>query len=230
MRQLVIGLGQVGSALHEVLSEKYPVVGIDLKDSVEEKFPVVHICIPYNEGFHCAVNKYLDKYLMSEGLVIIHSTVAVGTAAQFNAVHSPIRGVHPNLASGIRTFQKFFGGPRAEEAADIFRAMGIECITTGRAENTEALKLWDTTYYGWNILFEKAVKEYCDLNGLDFDIVYTKANEGYNIGYAQLGRMDVLRPVLKHYPGKIGGHCVVPNAKILGTEIGELILRKNDEY
>lgn len=230
MRHLVIGLGQVGSALREVLSDMYPVVGIDIKDSVDEKFPIVHICIPYNDNFHCAVERYLAKYQADGGLVIIHSTVQIGTAKVYDAVHSPIRGVHPNLAGGIRTFQKFFGGRRAEEAADIFRALGIECITTDKAENTEALKLWDTTYYGWNILFEKAVWEYCQNHGLDFDIVYTKANEGYNMGYAQLGRVDVVRPVLKHYEGKIGGHCVVPNARILGTEIGDLILKKNDQF
>ena len=230
MRQLVIGLGQVGSALHEVLSAKYATVGIDIKDSVNEKFPVVHVCIPFNDNFDCAVERYLDKYLAPKGLVVIHSTVAVGASKRHNAVHSPIRGVHPNLAGGIRTFEKFFGGARAAEAAEIFEALGITCIVTDKAENTEALKLWDTTYYGWNIIFEKAVKQYCDENGLDFDIVYTQANQGYNVGYAALGRFDVLRPVLKHFPGKIGGHCVVPNARILKGEIGEYILQKDEEY
>jgi UDP-N-acetyl-D-mannosaminuronate dehydrogenase len=156
--------------------------------------------------------------------------VAVGTSAQFNAVHSPIRGVHPHLAEGICTFEKYFGGERAVEAADLFASLGINCITTDKAENTEAMKLWDTTYYGWNIVFEKAVHAYCEEHRLDFDIVYTHANRGYNSGYADLGMDNVQRPVLKHYPGKIGGHCVIPNAKLLGGEIADFILDSDEKY
>jgi hypothetical protein len=233
MTQLVIGSkGQVGSALIEVLSEKYEVDGIDyLSDRLPGKYDVIHICIPYSEKFDEAVEVYSDLYLNSGGLIIIHSTVPLGTSAKFNAVHSPIRGVHPNLAGGIRTFTKFFGGPRAAEAAWIFAQLGIEAVTSPRAEDTEAMKLWDTTYYGWNIVFEKAVKAYCDKHGLDFKVVYTWANEGYNEGYAKLGMSNVQRPVLKDYPGKIGGHCVIPNCKLLnGNDIADFILKKNEEY
>lgn len=202
-----------------------------MNESLPQQFNVIHICIPYNEKFEAAVRVYIEQYLAPhQGLVIIHSTVPVGTSAKFNAVHSPIRGIHPNLASGIRTFEKYFGGPRAAEAADIFHGLGISCPITEKSENTEAMKLWDTTYYGWNIVFEKAVKAYCDKHGLDFDIVYTQANRGYNEGYAALGMDNVQRPVLKHYPGKIGGHCVIPNAELLGGEIAEIILKNNEEY
>lgn len=232
MTHLVIGSkGQVGSALLEVLSSGHKVTGIDLGSPEVGKFDVVHICIPYNTHFEPAVCVYLQKHLKQGGLPIIHSTVAVGTSAKFNAVHSPIRGIHPNLADGIRTFEKLFGGPRAVEAAEFFRALGIGTIVTDKAENTEAMKLWDTTYYGWNIVFEKAVKQYCDENGLDFDIVYTQANLGYNAGYAQLGKLQYVRPVLKHSQGKIGGHCVVPNARILsGNEVADFIVKKDAEY
>jgi nucleoside-diphosphate-sugar epimerase len=233
MTQLVIGSkGQVGSALIEVLSEKYEVSGIDINESIPHQFDVLHICIPYNDRFDSATATYIEQYLAPDGLVIIHSTVPLGTSAKFNAVHSPIRGVHPNLAGGIRTFTKFFGGPRAAEAAWIFAQLGIEAVTSPRAEDTEAMKLWDTTYYGWNIVFEKAVKAYCDKHGLDFRVVYTWANEGYNEGYAKLGMSNVQRPVLKDYPGKIGGHCVIPNARLLGLEedVADFILQKNEEY
>jgi len=152
MAHLVIGSeGPVGSALVEVLSDKYAVDGIDyLSDRLPGKYDVIHICFPYNQKFEEAVEVYLDLYLAPGGLVIIHSTVPVGTSAKFNAVHSPIRGVHPHLAEGIRTFTKFFGGLRAVEAAWIFAQLGIETVTSPQAEDTEAMKLWDTTYYGWN--------------------------------------------------------------------------------
>lgn len=235
-KHLVIGCrGQVGAALMEVLSAEHDVTGIDQGDFLGGKFDVIHIAIPFNERFERNVCHYRELFLAKNGLLIIHSTVAVGTSAKFDAVHTPIRGVHPNLAGGIRTFEKFFGGPRASEAAAIFEVLGVRTVVTDKAENTEALKLWDTTYYGWNIVFEKAVKQYCAANGLDFDIVYTRGNKGYNEGYAELGRFDVLRPVLGDYPGKIGGHCVVPNARILaseegGNEVAEFILKKDSEY
>lgn len=231
MAHLVIGSeGQVGSALVEVLSDKYAVDGIDyLSDRLPGKYDVIHICFPYNQKFEEAVEVYLDLYLAPGGLVIIHSTVPVGTSAKYNAVHSPIRGVHPHLAEGIRTFEKYFGGPQAVKAAGIFQGLS-STVVTDKAETTEAMKLWDTTYYGWNIVFEKAVKAYCDEHGLDYDIVYTQANRGYNSGYVDLGMGNVQRPVLKHFPGKIGGHCVVPNAKLLGGDIADFILKKNDEY
>lgn len=230
MKHLVIGMGQVGSALFEVLRERYDVTGIDKDQFPCEEFDVIHICIPYVHGFVTDVTNYMLQYLAPGGLVIIHSSVAVGTSDRLGAVHSPIRGVHPNLAEGIRTFTKFFGGARAEEAAGIFRDLYITCITTPDARNTEALKLWDTTYYGWNIVFEKAVHEYCDKHRLDFNVVYTRANRTYNNGYVRLGMPEVLRPVLDHREGPIGGHCVIPNANILGGDIADTILAFDADY
>lgn len=229
-KHLIIGTGQVGSALFEVLYDKYDVTGIDIDRFALEEFDVIHVCIPYVDGFVTDVTNYKLQYLAPGGLVIIHSSVAVGTSDRLGAVHSPIRGVHPNLAEGIRTFTKFFGGARAEEAAGIFRDLGITCVHTPDARNTEALKLWDTTYYGWNIVFEKAVHAYCDKHRLDFNIVYTRANRTYNNGYVRLGMPEVLRPVLDHREGPIGGHCVIPNAKILCSEIADFILEKDADY
>lgn len=228
MKHLVIGRGQVGTALIEVLRERYDVWSIDADGGPKKLLSdVVHVCFPYDQFFDSSLERYKLRYLRSGGLVIIHSTVPLGTSAKHDAVHSPIRGVHPNLAEGIRTFAKFFGGPRAKEAAIIFWKLGIQVTTTFSAMNTEALKLWDTTYYGWNIVFEKAVKAYCDELALDFDIVYTQANKTYNRGYAGLGMGNVQRPVLEHREGPIGGHCVIPNAKILGGEIAQFILEQN---
>jgi hypothetical protein len=239
MRQLIVGSkGEAGAALYEVLSqnEAHTTVGVDLQDGPDITttalvyFDVMHICIPYNENFDLAVRQYKDQFLAEEGLLIIHSTVEVGTSAKHGAVHSPIRGVHPNLVAGIRTFEKYFGGPRAEEAAAIFRDLNITCVCTDKAENTEALKLWDTTYYGWNIVFEKAVHAYCQEHQLDFDLVYRQANESYNRGFTMLGMSHVVRPVMKDIEGKIGGHCVISNARILKGPIADFILQQNQGW
>ena len=58
------------------------------------------------------------------------------------------------------------------------------------------------------------MKKLCDEHNLDFMEVMTKYNNTYNEGYTKLGKLNVVRPVL--YPtDKIGGHCVIPNAKLL---------------
>lgn len=229
-KHLVIGLGQVGRAVFEVLLESgKPVTGVDVAAlEMTDLFDVIHCCIPYNQSFEHVLNNYISKYLMPNGLVIIHSTVPVGTSENLSAVHSPIRGVHPHLAVGIKTFTKFFGGPRAAEASTYFHDI---CPTqcTPLARNTEALKLWDTTYYGWNILFEKFVHKYCAKHGLDFDIVYRAANETYNAGYFELDKTNVQRPVLTHVAGPIGGHCVLPNAWLLDSVVADILLEYGNQ-
>lgn len=230
MRILVIGLGEVGKAISNVLHEtEHEVFGIDKNEKAEGVFDVINICFPYFPNFVEAVKVYQEKYLIS-GLTIIHSTVPIGTSDKLGAVHSPIRGVHPHLEDGIKTFTKYFGGWRAVEAQEVFSSVILKRVTTTNAKNTEALKLWDTTYYGWNIIFNKAVKEFCNEHGLDFDLVYTEANNDYNAGYKELGRLEVQRPVLKHMEGQIGGHCVISNCHILGGGIAEFILSEDAKY
>lgn len=220
MNQLIIGRGEVGSALQKVL--ECPAWDTSDNRSIESDKPdVLHIAFGWSTEFEKEVMQYVDS--LGPNLVIVHSTVPRGTCDPHGWVHSPIRGVHPNLEQGIRTFVKFFGGEQANIASAIFQEKGIKTAVCPKAADTEALKLFDTTYYGWNILFEKVVHAYCEKHGLDFSTVYTYANASYNSGYASLGRYDVARPVLKHYPGPIGGHCVLPNLELLDDEIAILM-------
>lgn len=230
MTHLVIGLGEVGRAIKEVLSEKYVVSGIDKVDVTMGKFDFLHVCFPYSKNFKIAVKGYMKDYLQEGGSVVIHSTVPLGTSRKLGAVHSPVRGVHPNLKEGILTFTKYFGGEGADIAAAVFVGVGCTVKVYEKQEITEAIKLWDTTYYGWNIVFNKELKAWCDEKGLDFEEVYIHANTDYNVGYTKLGRPDVVRPVLKYMEGKIGGHCVIPNCGHLGTKIGKFILTRNKKY
>ena len=232
MRHLVIGLGEVGSAIQRILEcDGYDVNG-GLPSS--EQYDTLHICFPYSEGFVGYVKAYIKTF--KPQLVVVHSSVPVGTCDPQGWVHSPIRGVHPNLEQGIRTFVKYFGGEAALIAKRPFEDAGILCQANPLASNTEALKLWDTTQYGLMIMIQKMIKAYCENHGLDFELIYTDANHTYDIGYEQLGRPEVARPYLKFMAGPIGGHCVIPNANILvnTTEIMELplvreLLRGNGE-
>ncbi len=219
MVHLIVGYGEVGQGLDKVLGGNSLVVdpdkgfmGVNPKG---EEPNVVHICIPPIEDFDEVVNRYKKPGV----LIIVHSSVAVGTCDRLGVVHSPIRGVHPNMAEGIQTFVKYFGGKDAEKAANIFSELGLIVKVFPEARTTEALKLWDTTQYGFLIMLEKYVHKWCEDNAIDFDAIYTEANRDYNEGYRALGRPEVVRPYLKHYPGKIGGHCVVPNGKLLDNDV-----------
>ena len=223
MKQLVIGLGEVGSAIQNILECD----GYDVNGGLPsvEHYDTLHICFPYSDGFVGYVKAYIQEFGATQ--VIVHSSVPVGTCDKENWVHSPVRGVHPNLEQGIRTFVKYFGGDRAHEAAEIFRAQGIICTAVNKASSTEALKLWDTTQYGLMIMIQKEIHRWCEEHKVPFDLVYTDANHTYSIGYEALNRPEVVRPYLKHIPGPIGGHCVIPNAHLLSSPLTDLLIDFN---
>ena len=50
-KHLVIGAGEVGRSLFNVLKPHYNIFLRDKNDDLSEKFDVIHICYPYNENF-----------------------------------------------------------------------------------------------------------------------------------------------------------------------------------
>lgn len=217
MRSLIVGLGEVGSALNELLSCHYEVDVVDKSfqsySALNDGYDIMHICFPYSDKFIENVKEYQDKY--KPKYTVIHSTVPVGTSSAVSSVHSPIRGIHPHLREGIETFVKFLGGPQASEVADYFRRAGMRVCLYNKSETTEALKLFDTEYYRACLEFVQRVKRYCDKHNLSFHEVYTIPNETYNSGYTELGHSEYVRPVLQPIMTEIGGHCVLPNKKLI---------------
>lgn len=215
---LIIGLGEVGIALAKILECE----GIDKNQESEFKsYRFLHICFPYSENFIEYVRAYQDQF--SPDCTIVHSSVPIGTCRELDCVHSPIRGIHPELEQGIRTFNKYFAGRGSEVAMDLFESKGLACTWVNDTDTTEALKLWDTTQYGINILIEKEIHKFCQKNGLNFGVVYTHANSTYNKGYNKLGHHQFKKYILKHIEGPIGGHCVKENAKLLDTPLAKLL-------
>ena len=227
----ILGYGEVGQAIAKFydnprikdLKKKDDLAGVE----------ILNVCIPWSSNFVKIVRSEIKR--MKPKLAIIHSTVALGTTKKIggNVVHSPIRGVHPNLYRGVKTFVKYIGADSkkaGEMAKKHLEGLGIKTKLFYPSATTEALKLWDTTQYGWMIILNKEIKKWCDKKGLDFEAIYKEANKSYNEGYRKLGRPEVIRPCLKHVPGKIGGHCIVPNCKLLDSEISKFILNKNNLY
>jgi UDP-N-acetyl-D-mannosaminuronate dehydrogenase len=232
----ILGYGEVGKAISSFYERPYVYdisSGQTFPDDIS--LDILHVCIPFNDAANFqATVKYAIMKWCKGGLVIIHSSVPVGTTEEIQehhkmTVHSPVRGVHPNLAEGIRTFPKYVGGDNAiatATAAEHLRALGIPVVQVYRSRATELLKLLDTTYYGLAIAFHAYARNLCDQEGVPFEVVMTEGNRTYNEGYVKLGKGNVVRPVLfAPADGKIGGHCVIPNAKLLEqTYGGDVIL------
>lgn len=229
----VLGMGEVGKAIALFYERPYT-EDLDQSNFAEAgELDILHICIPWSDNFLEVVCKRIGQ-MAPKGVSIIHSTVPVGTTEYVakstgcNVAHSPIRGVHPNLHEGIREFVKFVGSDSAGAARIAtahLESLGIKTQVVYRSRTTELLKLLDTTYYGLSIAYHDYADQLCELEGLEYDHVMTLANRTYNEGYASLGMPDVIRPVLKrprsfNPDGKIGGHCIVPNAEILKAQYG----------
>ncbi len=220
MQSLIIGAGEVGLALQSILKCKI----IDKQDLIGT-FDIIHVCFPYSDQFEDEVKKYQQKYNPKH--TVIHSTVPVGTSRKLKAIHSPIRGMHPELKKSILTFVKFIGGENSDEIADYFRNHGIKVQLCRKQETTELMKLLDTLYYGVCIEFAKEAERLCEKNEVPFSEVYTLANQSYNKGYEKLGYSEFIRPVLQPLKKKIGGHCVLQNTAFLESEFVELVRNRN---
>lgn len=223
MKHLVVGMGEVGTAVSSVLSRAHDVYTRDIHNDVDipGRLDVMDVCIPWSSDFVHTVYDYKADY--NPRMIVIHSTVPVGVCDAEGWVHSPIRGRHPNLEEGVSTFVKHFGGHRAKEAALNWKAAGVPTAVHPRASDTEAGKLWELVQYGVQIQVEKAIHSWCAKNDLDFGVVYTAMAHTYNQGYEELGEHHLTRPILKHQSGPIGGHCVVPMSTLLDHPIAEIV-------
>ncbi|MBI2113287.1 MAG: hypothetical protein HYT50_01790 [Candidatus Wildermuthbacteria bacterium] len=212
----ILGHGEVGQAIAKFfasprikdLSRKDDFSGID----------VLHVCIPWSNNFVDIVQKEIREY--QPVLVIVHSTVIPGTTKKVGsiAVHSPVRGTHPNLYEGVRTFVKYIGADDqalGRLAQEHLESVGMKTKLFTSSLATEVGKLLDTTYYGLCIAFHGEMKKLCDKLGVDFNDAVVDFNKTYNEGYGKLGMGHVARPVLYAPEGPIGGHCIIPNAELL---------------
>jgi UDP-N-acetyl-D-mannosaminuronate dehydrogenase len=209
---LVIGVGEIGKPLLELIREKYEAYGLDIK--ALEPIPeceIMHICFPFDgENFIQQSLRYIAKYHPS--LVIINSTVAPGTTRRIAresstaAVNSPVRGKHARMKQEMLHYTKFVGAltPEAgERATQHFANIGMRVKLVSTPEASELAKLTETTYFGVLIAWAQEVERYARELGADYDEVVSFYQE---IGYL---------PPVKFFPGVIGGHCVLPNIKIL---------------
>ncbi len=224
---LILGAGEVGLSLQEILSTQYVVrIFNEHQQPEDEKFEIMHICFPYSDKFEDEVKRYQEKY--KPKFTVIHSTVPPGTSRRLNSIHSPIIGIHPHLEQSIKTFVKYLSGDQASEVADYFRRAGLKVYLFDKQETTELLKIMDTTFYGVCLEYTKEVKTQCDKLGVPFE-AWTVWTEQYNQGYKKLGYPEFTRPNLVPIQKRLGGHCVLQNTELLDNDFTSLIKKRNEE-
>jgi UDP-glucose 6-dehydrogenase len=230
---LVIGNGEVGSSIAQLekkAGNDVHVIDLDSKSAPLTTYDVAHICLPYSNSFVKIVNDYMAAY--PAVLIFVHSTVKPGTCRQLQRikflVHSPVIGKHPNLVKSLITFKKFVSGPpfAANPAMEHLKSLKIESEYMGRYETTELAKVLSTSFYGWMLSFMDRADKLCQKYQVTYEDVMTVWTKAYNKGYERLGYPQYVRPLLTPPGGKIGGHCVCPNARLIDdTKISREILR-----
>jgi UDP-N-acetyl-D-mannosaminuronate dehydrogenase len=246
---LVIGLGEVGQPLYELLKENlsFDVYALDLnKEKMrdigqhESDFPseieVMHVCIPCSDKtkFVKTVVDYIHRF--NPKLVIINSTVELGATLDVYkhcgnclVAHSPIRGVHKStdyMKKELKRWTKYIGGatPEAsEKSRKHFDKLGLKTKILRSCIETELAKLFETTYRAWMITCFQEMHRISRHIGASFDDVVDFIEDTHRV------RHD--RPVM--FPGVIGGHCQIQNTKLLmktyDLKFLEIILESNDK-
>ena len=242
MADILIGFGEVGSALYDILNERRHILIHDPPKGFEEPFPRkdaiewMHVSIPYSDSFIDTVLEYRNDFYPR--FIVIHSTVPVGTTrtlcekmgahgsgefGSFYVYYSPIRGRHPNLSRGIRSFPKWYASEWDGNADFAFEGyFAMAGMQTRKAPNTdilELMKLWETTSFALQLIMWAEIEN------------ETKTLPGEyqrNIGAMKSWLWEKrkcydgdigLVPVLDLVPGPLGGHCLRSNIELVRDRI-----------
>jgi UDP-N-acetyl-D-mannosaminuronate dehydrogenase len=237
---LIIGLGEVGHALYELLkeSERFTVYGFDIDETkmrelgfsftdLPKQADTIHICYPCDkqEKFIGSVTENVKRF--KPKLVIIDSTVPPETTTKVHkrcsclVAHSPVRGVHRDIEHmkwELKRWTKYVGGTTVEagKATSLhFEKAGFKTKILASSLETELAKLFETTYRAWMIACFQEMHRISRHFGAVFDDVVDFIEDTHRV------RSD--RPVM--FPGVIGGHCLVPNVKLLSDDYDSQFLR-----
>ena len=242
-KDVVVGLGEIGSPILQLSSKITLVIGYDLNkklmnekefkkyEKLETRF--LHICIPFTKNFVLNIIKLCNQF-EPKG-VVIHSTISPGTTKNLQSklsipvIYSATRGVHKRMLHDLRRYTKFYSvepnAPSADWAsAEYEKLMKRSGVRTKKMSTPLTLELAkivvDTSYYGWLINYAQISNMIAIQNKVDYDEMWSFANEIHKY----LGN----RP--KMFPGFIGGHCVIPNLDLMSNDTLGIIREINSDY
>jgi len=242
-KNIVAGLGEIGSPIHDLLSKNSIVVGFDLNKKLinqknlekYEKYEtsILHICIPFSNKFVKNVQNLVKKF--SPEILVIHSTISPTTTSTIQSkldipvIYSATRGVHKRMRYDLKRYTKFFAlsnnAPKKQFAIKEFKKImkqnGIKTKQMSKPETLELGKIiCDTSYLGWLINYAQLSNMIAIRYGVNYDEMWEFSDEIHKF----LGN----RP--KMFPGFIGGHCVIPNLDLIHSQTLDLIKKINNDY
>ena len=242
-KDVVAGLGEIGSAILKLLSKKQITVGYDLDKKLVDESKLkkyqdtatsfLHIAIPVTKKFDSNLLKLCKKF--KPECVVIHSTIGPGTTERIQkklkipVIYSATRGVHKRMMYDLKRYTKFFvisrNAPRGKWACSqyvkLMKHCGVKTKKMSKPQTLELAKIiCDTSYLGWLINYAQLSNMIAIQHGADYDEMWSFSDEIHKI----LGN----RP--KMYPGYIEGHCVIPNLDLINNQTLDLIKKMNMSY
>lgn len=241
---IVIGLGEVGRSLLELIREsgRFEVYAWDVnkkrmqgiqQELLPKRVDVLHICYGCQDQaiFVKTTIDYIRQF--QPRLTIINSTVPPETTekvhrlSEGSLVHSPVRGMHKTKATMkkyLLFLTKYIGGVDSKSsklARSHFKEIGLKTKSFRSPLETELAKLFETTYRAWMIACFQEMHRISRYFSADFTEVVDFLEDTH------LVRFD--RPLM--FPDVIGGHCLIPNAKLLlqshDSEFVKLLIESN---
>jgi len=211
---VVVGLGEIGRPLLNILSRNYECVGVDIQPvDLVGPCSVLHLCVPFQiQDFIGTACNYIAKY--RPHYTVINSTVAPGTTraigklAGVSVAYSPVRGKHAKMEADMLRYRKFVGAEQplvADAVMQHYSAAGFKTDRFCSLEVGELSKLLETTWLGVLVGWAQEVERLAEVYGA----TYADVN-------AYMEEIDFLPNV---FPGLIGGHCVIPNIDILRSNL-----------
>lgn len=236
-KRIVIGCkGEIGRAISEIFeaTDGIDKNGID-KDEIyigpengKITRTIMHICIPYNDSFVMDVLKYIQLY--KPNLVLIHSTVPIGTTSRIQKglydiiiAHCPVNCRHPNTKKDIMKYDMFVGTINEKirnDICDYIERFGIITYPCDTPESTEFCKIMSTEFCREMVQFyslmQKMAEKDSKLNWKEciayFENIAKKSNV-WNRVYRRKSRIDT------QISGK---HCLNSNHEFFKTYLMEL--------
>jgi len=242
-KNVIVGLGEIGLPILRLLSKVTLAVGYDIdqklmnqkkfKQYVNHETSFLHICIPFTKNFIDNIISLVKKF--QPECIVIHSTISPYTTEKLQKklktpiIYSAIRGIHNRMEKDLKRYTKFFSiynwAPKSKSVEKSYQTVmkkaGIKTKKMSSPLVLEIAKIVvDTSYYGWLINYAQLSNVIALKNKIDYDEMWSFSDEIHE----NLGN----RP--KMYPGFIGGHCVIPNLKLINDDSLYQIDKINNIY
>ena len=236
--QIVVGCGETGGPLADLLEHSGrtvkrldPIKGLDVTGlQASDEVDAMHVCIPWSGRFKETVAQYAHRFKPS--IVIIHSTVPVGTTKELkyvfgiSIVHSPVRGMHATMERDMKLYIKMIGYDDESDAGRAIAAMDgvFQLMKLKDSRTTELGKLLEQGRYGLNIAFAREQNLICKELGLSYQSVVDEFIRTHNLGMEARQSPDLRQQKVYPPEGPIGGHCVLPAMKTISEQFQPFLL------